>query len=86
MLLSLYWPQAADSKAIESSTRKLADSIQLLVGNATKFKYLNYAGAWQDPIGGYGEGAKEELRQVAKMYDPNEFFQKSVNGGFKLYG
>ncbi|KAI1346811.1 FAD-binding domain-containing protein [Xylaria sp. FL0043] len=84
-LLSFNWPQATETKAIESAARKLADSIQLLVGDSTKFKYLNYAGAWQDPIGGYGKAAKEELRQVSKLYDPNGFFQKFVKGGFKLY-
>ncbi|KAI0415866.1 FAD-binding domain-containing protein [Xylaria grammica] len=84
-LLTFYWSEEEESQSIESGVRKLAQSIQMLAGNTTQFKYLNYAGGWQDPIGGYGKAGKEELRQVAKMYDPSGFFQKSVKGGFKLY-
>ncbi|KAI1425523.1 FAD-binding domain-containing protein [Xylaria sp. FL1777] len=83
-LISFNWPKASESKAIESAARKLADTVQHIVGDSTQFKYLNYAGAWQDPISAYGKAAKEELRQVAKLYDPNGFFQNYVTG-FKLY-
>jgi hypothetical protein len=58
--------------------------VQQLVGDETKFKYMNYAAAWQDPIGGYGETREKELREVAKIYDPSRFFQKVISGGFKL--
>ncbi|KAI1290703.1 FAD-binding domain-containing protein [Xylaria venustula] len=82
-LTSFNWPRETESKAIESAARKLAESIEKVVGDSVKYKYLNYAGAWQDPIGGYGKKTREELRQVAKLYDPDGFFQKFVHG-FKL--
>ncbi|KAF2964884.1 hypothetical protein GQX73_g8681 [Xylaria multiplex] len=83
-LFSFYWPQEVDSKEIKLAARRLTDSAQLSAGSETKYQYLNYASAWQDPIGSYGTVAKEELRQVAKLYDPTGFFQQSVTGGFKL--
>ncbi|KAI0186880.1 hypothetical protein EV127DRAFT_500192 [Xylaria flabelliformis] len=84
-LFSFYWPQAVDSDAVELAARNLTKLVQRLVGDATKFRYLNYAAAWQDPLGGYGKHIQEELRQVAEVYDPTRFFQDSVSGGFKLY-
>ncbi|KAI1154873.1 hypothetical protein F4825DRAFT_460150 [Nemania diffusa] len=84
-LLSFYWSEEEESQSIESGVKRLAQALQGLTGNATRFEYLNYAGHWQDPIGGYGKVRRDELRRVAKMYDPSGFFQKNVNGGFKLY-
>ncbi|KAJ3555483.1 hypothetical protein NPX13_g10345 [Xylaria arbuscula] len=84
-LLTFYWTEEKESQSMNSGVIKLAQSLQVLTGNNTRFEYLNYAGGWQDPIGGYGTATREELRQVAKLYDPSGFFQKSVNGGFKLY-
>jgi hypothetical protein len=84
MLLSFYWPDGADSTFVESSVRDLTIQVEQLVGDALAFTYLNYAASWQDPIGGYGEATVEQLRRVAREYDPNGFFQKVVMGGFKV--
>ncbi|CAJ2500627.1 Uu.00g034800.m01.CDS01 [Anthostomella pinea] len=56
-LFSFYWPDATDSTSVDSVAKSLVMSVQQLVGEEIKFKYLNYAAAWQDPIGSYGGGA-----------------------------
>lgn len=53
-------------------------------GAATSWRYLNYVNPEQDPLSSYGTESVTFLKQVAKKYDPSGFFQKRVNGGFKL--
>jgi hypothetical protein len=50
-----------------------------------KFKYLNYADSWQDPIAGYGAESVENLRAVAKEFDLEGVFQTLSPGGFKQH-
>ncbi|KAF1921645.1 hypothetical protein BDU57DRAFT_584703 [Ampelomyces quisqualis] len=47
--------------------------------------YLNYAGDWQDVLGGYGTEIVEKMRRVSTKYDGSRMFQRQVKGGFKLY-
>lgn len=49
------------------------------------FKYLNYAAAWQDPIGSYGDENVRKLRSASRKYDPHGMFQEQCPGGFKLW-
>lgn len=46
--------------------------------------YLNYANSGQDPLGSYGADNIQFMKDVARKYDPEGFFQKRVPGGFKL--
>lgn len=62
--------------AIEQATKA--------AGVFNKYKYLNYAASFQDPIGGYGNKSVAEMRRVSREYDPQGFFQMGVPGGFKL--
>lgn len=54
------------------------------LGSDDRFIYLPYADATQDVLGSYGETNVQYMRQVAKTYDPEGFFQRRVPGGFKL--
>lgn len=53
-------------------------------GQDTPWRFLNYAGPHQNPIGTYGEENIRFLKETAKKYDPEEFFQHGVPGGWKL--
>jgi hypothetical protein len=46
--------------------------------------YLNYADSSQDPLGSYGSGRVQFLRDVAAKYDAAGVFQDRVPGGFKI--
>lgn len=85
-LVSMYWPGATGTSVVESTIENSTRSVRRLVGQAEKFEYLNYAASWQDPIGSYGKARVEELRKTATIYDPDDFFQNVVSGGFKLRG
>lgn len=54
------------------------------VGSAEDFIYLPYADASQDPLGSYGAEQVRFMKEVSKTYDPQGFFQRRINGGFKL--
>lgn len=53
-------------------------------GQDTPYLYLNYAHPAQDPLSAYGEENVVFLKETAAKYDPTEFFQKRVTGGFKV--
>ena len=50
------------------------------------FRYMNYAGEFQDVIRGYGETNKARLKATAQKYDPDRIFQTLQPGYFKLDG
>ncbi|EAS29085.2 uncharacterized protein CIMG_13298 [Coccidioides immitis RS] len=49
-----------------------------------EYVYLNYADAGQDPLGSYGPENVAFMKDVARQYDPDGFWQQRVPGGFKL--
>jgi V8-like Glu-specific endopeptidase len=53
-------------------------------GAAVEFVYLNYADSSQDPLGSYGPKNVAFMKDVAKHYDPQGWWQQRVPGGFKL--
>lgn len=53
-------------------------------GGLVPYVALNYADASQNPLETYGKENVEFLRRVAEKYDPTNFFQKRVPGGFKI--
>lgn len=86
---SLSWTNAGDDELINSAQKKFINDVEVLTKEAgvyNGFKYLNYAGDWQDPLGGYGEESLGRLRGVSRRYDPIGVFQGGVPGGFKLFG
>lgn len=86
-LLSVTWDRAQDDALINSVTKTVIEEIDRATkaaGLFHRFKYLNYAAPFQDPIGSYGPASKAQLQAVSKKYDPEGFFQAGVPGGFKL--
>ncbi|KAK1516967.1 FAD binding domain-containing protein [Colletotrichum costaricense] len=53
-------------------------------GQLIPYLYLHYAGQDQRPLATYGEDNIRFLKRVAEKYDPGQFFQYSVPGGFKI--
>jgi hypothetical protein len=45
---------------------------------------MNYAYRGTPVLESYGEDVVAEMRAVSKKYDPKQFFQKVVPGGFKI--
>ncbi|KAL9597728.1 MAG: hypothetical protein Q9179_004166 [Wetmoreana sp. 5 TL-2023] len=88
-LQTIQWANEADDELINNAARDIwvqADALAQRKGLMRKWIYLNYANQDQDPIGSYGEGNVEKLRAASRKFDPNGLFQRSVPGGFKLFG
>lgn len=86
-LLSVTWTHVGDDAMIKSVTQALIETIDQntkAAGLFHRFKYLNYAAPFQDPISSYGPASKANLHAVSNKYDPEGFFQTGVPGGFKL--
>ncbi|KAF2704334.1 FAD-binding domain-containing protein [Pleomassaria siparia CBS 279.74] len=87
LLINPVWKsQADDSRIIAALTELVAavDTLATAAGKYSKYRYLNYSFGTQNPIDGYGEASKANLKAVSKKYDPTQFFQSNVPGGFKL--
>ena len=78
---------AEATEGLEKGLKDLIEVVEELTqeeGVYHRFKYLNFAAWFQDPLGGYRKEQKKKLREVARNYDPTGMFQKQVSGGFKL--
>lgn len=87
-LLSITWTQPSDDDLINNMAKTLISRIEQATKAADlfhRFKYLNYAANFQDPIGSYGAVSQANLQRVSKKYDPTGLFQTGVPGGFKLF-
>lgn len=87
-LLEIAWTQPGDDLYINNMAKKLISRIEHATKAAhlfNRYKYLNYAANFQDPISSYGLASKFHLQMTAKKYDPTGVFQTSVPGGFKLF-
>jgi FAD/FMN-containing dehydrogenase len=79
---------AAATEGFEEALKDLVASIEALAkeeGVYHRYKYLNFAASFQDPLGSYGAEEVVMLRRVARKYDPTGVFQTQVPGGFKLF-
>jgi hypothetical protein len=86
-LLTATWANRGDDTKVYSAGQALynqAKSKSAALGVAKGFEYLNYAAKWQDPIAGYGSASVSRLTAAAKKYDPQQVFQRLVQGGFKI--
>ncbi|OJJ32641.1 hypothetical protein ASPWEDRAFT_29799 [Aspergillus wentii DTO 134E9] len=87
-LVNQYWSLESDSDKANGVTEELMSNIDDLLrqeGLYVDYKYLNYAGPFQDPLGSYGDESLERMKKVSTKYDPTGVFQKQVKGGFKLF-
>ena len=88
LLLTAKWADSADDahmRAAVKHTRDEMESAAKAAGTYHRFKYLDYAADWQDPIEGYGAENKAQLQAVSRKYDPEGVFQTKVSGGFKVF-
>ena len=88
-LLSYTWSLSSDDATMEAAAKNLIGQIDSAAQNAglySRFKYLNYAAAWQDVFDGYGAANKANLQAASKKYDPSGLFQTGSPGGFKVFG
>ena len=87
-LLEIAWTQPGDDQHINDMAKTLITRIEQATKAANlfnRYKYLNYAANFQDPIGSYGAVSKVNLERISQKYDPTGLFQASVPGGFKLF-
>ncbi|KAK2608328.1 hypothetical protein N8I77_006946 [Diaporthe amygdali] len=87
LLLSAFWPGAADSDAVQAVANSAFAALNEEAekqGQAKRFVYANYAGQSQSPFQSYGEANVDFLRKTAGKYDPQGVFRYNVPGGFKL--
>jgi hypothetical protein len=88
LIISQYWSQpGADAyNKVNTFTKDFISRIEGFT-KAKKvyhpYKYVNYAGLWQNPYGGLSSEAYASLKATSKKYDPIGVFQKQAVG-FKL--
>ena len=95
-LLSVTWTQAQNDATVNSVTRALIEEVDQATkaaGLFSRFKYLNYAAPFQDPISSYGPASKAQLQAVSEKYDRRVFsdrytrwfqaFWSTVHSGLK---
>ena len=86
-LLSHSWAKKSDDEAVAKTAKRLLgeiDSFAKASGIGCKFRYLNYAASWQDPVASYGVENVKFLRDVSGKYGPEGVFWKLCSGGFKV--
>ncbi|KAL4887661.1 hypothetical protein BJY04DRAFT_212689 [Aspergillus karnatakaensis] len=86
-LFSNYWSASEHSERVEAATWDAIGAIDSLAakeGLGARYRYINYAGKWQDPMKSYGDDVVEELWRVSKKYDPEGVFQVKVPGGVQV--
>ncbi|KAK3358151.1 putative oxidoreductase [Lasiosphaeria hispida] len=86
-LLTVAYLDVADDDIVEETSRKLMDAVEKDARESRAydpFKYFNYAGPGQDPVGSYGSESLEHLQAVRQRVDPNGVFAHQVPGGHKL--
>ncbi|KAF4440593.1 FAD binding domain-containing protein [Fusarium austroafricanum] len=74
-------------ETIEAVVKELVADAEAKAKNRGVYRsYLQatYAESWQNPLLRRSEGTLEEMLAVSKKYDPRQFFQMQVPGGFKL--
>jgi len=80
-----------DASATDGLYNELKNFIRLFEKEAEKegvkhdYLYLNFAAWFQDPLAAYGKEQLKQLKHVAKKYDPEGFYQKQLDKGFKLF-
>lgn len=78
---------AKDDEAVQKADSKYLEDVEALaqqMGLAHRFIFPNYAWPSEAVMQGYGEERVAFLRQVAKKWDPEGFFQGQFVGGFKI--
>ncbi|KAI0382413.1 hypothetical protein F5Y04DRAFT_279702 [Hypomontagnella monticulosa] len=85
--LSMTWSNIADDYAVDKAARALVATIERdieALDALDRFRYVNYAAPWQQPIQGYGEASMSRMKAIREAYDPKLVFTDVVPGGFKI--
>jgi FAD/FMN-containing dehydrogenase len=85
--LTVNWINQDDDLEAEGITKETIQRIETSaagMGTGHRYRYMNYCGAWQRPLGSYGDDNLRFMKQVSRKYDPHAIFQKACVGGFKL--
>jgi hypothetical protein len=84
---SLHFLAFGKMKKIQHSSWTLVSGIEnaaIAQRAFNKFKYLNYAAPFQNPLASYSTALLAHLNAVSEKYDPHRVFQAGVPGNFKL--
>lgn len=85
--ICMTWKKAEDDEFMSKEGSKyLEDSVSLAhqMGKDHRFIFPNYAWPTEAVVEGYGHDRLAVLRDVAKKWDPEGFFQDQFVGGFKI--
>ncbi|KAL2846079.1 hypothetical protein BJX68DRAFT_256629 [Aspergillus pseudodeflectus] len=87
LLIANYSSSPKHTSAIERAAQDALTAVDELTaakGLGVRFRYMNYASKWQDPITAYGSDVVEDMWRVSRKYDPTGVFQAKMPEGFKL--
>ncbi|KAJ5162334.1 FAD binding domain protein [Penicillium capsulatum] len=87
VFLTVKWTDNRASDLVQKAVSRMQDQVDEYARSRDLKRdlvYLNYAGKTQDPLSSYGKRKLQELKEVAKTYDPRGVFQTQVPGGYKL--
>lgn len=85
--ICMTWKKAGDDEFMEKAVAEFLGGCVALAqqrGLAHRFIFPNYAWPTDAVMKGYGEERLAVLRDIARKWDPEGFFQTRVVGGFKL--
>lgn len=85
--ICMTWKNAADDEFMhEAICKYLEDALSLAqeMGLSHSFIFPNYAWPTEAVMKGYGDDRLAVLRDVARKWDPEGFFQSQFVGGFKI--
>lgn len=81
------WSSPADDSLMFSEAERLMADIQNIadsMGLLHRYIFPNHAWGRQNVVGGFGPERLAEMRKAQVKWDPEEFFQTVVGGGFKM--
>ncbi|PSN71719.1 FAD-binding domain-containing protein [Corynespora cassiicola Philippines] len=87
VLLASVHQNAEDDDKVVAAVQELQKKIEAVSaerGLAARYRFMNYAYKDSPVLEGYGRDAVAQLKAASKKYDPEQFFQKQVTGGFKI--
>jgi hypothetical protein len=88
ILLLTYRKNKSDDEKILGTMKEVLEKLEKDASEretGIRFKYMNYAFSFQDPIASYGHVNRGKLREVSGRYDPEGLFQMGIPGEFKLF-
>jgi len=87
ILLNTIHDNASSDHIVSTSILKLIEQIEALAIErqlGANYRFLNYAWKDQKVLESYGKDNIAKLNAASKKYDPEQFFQTTVPGGFKI--